>query len=456
MKTFKKQIEELETEQRSLEEKMNGLMEAATDGKLGEEDGKEHDEMQERCAEIEKDLARLRFHERKAETAKPIDRKAIKDPASGAAARGHEPVTTKQNLPPGTLMARAVISLMKGGNRYMGADLAARHFKDTPQVEMYLRSIIDAGDTTTSGWASQLVPAARQLQDEFLELLRPATLIGRIPGLTSVPFNVAVPIETGAGSFAWVGEGKPTPVSKGTFSNATVRFAKASGIVPITEELARFSSPSAEGVISRSMLKGCVQFLDGQLLSASLAETADHPAGLLKDISPEAPTGTTAEAFNYDLSVLLAAFTSANQDPSMAVLLISATTAMNLSLMRNALGQREFPEMTLKGGSISGIPVIVSETVGDRVILVNASDILFADDGGIEIDISREASIEMDTTPIAGDASPIDGAKLTSFWQNHLVGIRVTRFISWKRARVSAVAWLDNVAYAPTQPSSPA
>ncbi len=123
--------------------------------------------------------------------------------------------------------------------------------------------------------------------------------------------------------------------------------------------------------------------------------------------------------------------------------------------MKNALGQREFPDITMKGGMVAGIPCIVSQTVSDRMVLVNASDILFADDGGISIDVSEQASVEMSTTPIAGESSPVDGAVLKSLWQNNLIGLRVERFITWKVARASAVAWTDNVAYAPTAPASP-
>ncbi|KAA9829014.1 phage major capsid protein, partial [Escherichia coli] len=49
------------------------------------------------------------------------------------------------------------------------------------------------------------------------------------------------------------------------------------------------------------------------------------------------------------------------------------------------LGQKEYPDMTLLGGSFQGLPVIVSQYVGDQLVLVNAPDIYLADDGGVAV-----------------------------------------------------------------------
>lgn len=57
--------------------------------------------------------------------------------------------------------------------------------------------------------------------------------------------------------------------------------------------------------------------------------------------------------------------------------------------------------MTLLGGSFQGLPVIVSQYVGDQLVLVNAPDIYLADDGGVAVDMSREASLEMQSEPAA-------------------------------------------------------
>ncbi|EPN26521.1 peptidase U35, phage prohead HK97, partial [Pseudomonas syringae pv. actinidiae ICMP 19096] len=70
---------------------------------------------------------------------------------------------------------------------------------------------------------------------------------------------------------------------------------------------------------------------------------------------------------------------------------------------------------------------------GQRLILAKASEILLADDGGVTIDVSREASLQMDSAPGSGSQ------ELVSLWQNNMVALRAERFINWKRRRPSAV-----------------
>src|SRR3546814_15297559 len=86
------------------------------------------------------------------------------------------------------------------------------------------------------------------------------------------------------------------------------------------------------------------------------------------------------------------------------VYIMRSNTARTVAAMRNALGQREFPDVTAVGGSIDGVPVITSNYVpvdsdGGMVVLVNASDIYFSDDGQATVDFSREASIQMLDNP---------------------------------------------------------
>ncbi len=124
---------------------------------------------------------------------------------------------------------------------------------------------------------------------------------------------------------------------------------------------------------------------------------------------------------------------------------------MNLGLMRNALGQREFPDITMRGGSLEGIPVIASQyaaigsPANNLVILVNAGDIFLADDGGVTIDVSMEASLEMADDPTNG-GSPTE-TTLVSLWQDNLIGLRAERFINWARGRESAVAYMEEVGW---------
>ncbi len=84
---------------------------------------------------------------------------------------------------------------------------------------------------------------------------------------------------------------------------------------------------------------------------------------------------------------------------------MSSTNATALSMRKNALG-REYPDMTLLGGTFRRLPVIVSQYVGDQLVLVNAPGIYLADDGGVAVDMSREASLEMQSEPTSDSGTP--------------------------------------------------
>jgi hypothetical protein len=108
--------------------------------------------------------------------------------------------------------------------------------------------------------------------------------------------------------------------------------------------------------------------------------------------------------------------------------------------MQNALGQPEFPGMSMNGGTLLGLPVIVSQYVPTGVIvLAAASEIYLADDGQVMIDTSREATLVMDNAP--------SGAATRSLWQDNLLGVRCERYINWAKRRNAAVQLITSAAY---------
>jgi len=70
---------------------------------------------------------------------------------------------------------------------------------------------------------------------------------------------------------------------------------------------------------------------------------------------------------------------------------------------------------------------------------------MLADDGGVEIDISREASLQMESAP---DSPATASTVLVSLWQHNMVAIRAERFINWKKSRDGAVQFIQNAKYA--------
>ena len=352
-------------------------------------------------------------------------------------------ISVKSNLPPGSAFVRGVMALVRAnGNRYEAVEHAKQWQDSTPEVALWLKAAVAPGTTTDPAWAGVLA-AAGNVTEEFVALLRPATVLGKIAGLKQVPFNTAVPIQTLGGIYGWTGQGLPKKVTKLGFATDKLEITKATGIIVLTEELVRSSSPAAEAICRADMIAGIAQFLDQQFLDPAVAYAAGVNPGSITN-GTVALTATTNPL--ADVYALLSALSAANVPLAGVHLIMSETNAFGLSMSRTATGTAEFPGLSADGGSLSGIKVVTSNVAGSNIIAVQPAFVLYADDGGVQIDLSREASLQMSDAPMA----PADATTVyTSLWQNNLVGLRAERFINWKRAKLEAVKYASGANYAP-------
>jgi HK97 family phage major capsid protein/HK97 family phage prohead protease len=401
---------------------------------------KEYDALQSELTDLDARLPRLKaFEKTMAASATPV---ATPVPAPARV------IQVKSNLPPGTGFVRYCKAMCAAkGNRLEALEIA-KEWRDSPEVELALRAATAPATTTAATYAGALVPGAQHLGAEFIELLRPATLLGRIPGLKAVPFNVKVPRQTADGTVAWVVEGTPKPVSALAFDSVSLAEYKMAQILVFTQELARNSSPRAEDVFRASMIASMQKFMDAQFIDPAVALVAGkNPASITNGV-----TGIPATTDPLvDIAKLLNSFVVANIPISGVALLMSESNAFVLSSRNNALGEPVFPNVNVNGGSINGIPVITSQAAGTNIIGLVPQYILFADDGGVRIDVSQEASVQMVDNPAAPDATTV----YRSFWQDNLIGLRAERFVAWIKAHANAVNMITSTAYVPALAEEP-
>lgn len=451
--TIPEQITQFENTRAAKAARMNELMTKATEtgSTLDDAQAEEYDTLDREVKSVDVHLTRMRELE-KQNLAAATRITTTTSSTTASELRGGQTATTpiisvKSMAPKGTAFTRMCMAMAASkGDSYQAME-RAKSYRDMPEVELMTKAAIAAGSTTDSTWAGPLA-VAQPLVDEFLELLRPRTLLGRIPGLRQVPFNVSVPSQTTGGTYAWVGQNKPKPVTKADFATISVPFAKAAGIIVLTEELVKISSPSAEALVREEMIGGMAQFLDTQFTDPAITAVANvNPAAITVGASTAAAGGVTAAFAKADLAASVAVFTAAGIPLDGSVWLMSDSNAWGISISMNALGQPLFPGMTAQGGTLFGMPVIVSNNVSNRVVLVHAPSILFADEGGVRIDVSREASIQMDSAP----TDTVDATTVyVSLWQRNLVGLRAERMITWIRARSTAVRYITAAAYVGT------
>ncbi len=441
--TTAEQIQSFEAKRAANVAAMNSLMLKSEGATLDEAQREEYTTLEREVESIDEHLPRLK----KLETMNKATATAITATTSAAAAselRGGSStmpvITVKPNVPKGTAFVRYAMALAANrGNKYEAIEYAKQWDSSTPEVGLMLKAAVAAGSTTDATWAGPLA-VAKPSTTEFLELLRPSTLIGKISNFRNVPFNISVPSQTAGGTYQWVGQGAPKPIGTLQFSAVTLGIAKAAGIIVTTEELVRLATPSAEDTVRQDMTGGMSQYLDTQFIDPSVAAVANvSPGSVTNGTTPITTAGTSPDNARTDLKALVASFVTANLTMANAVFVMSEANGFALGSALNALGQPLFPGMGANGGTILGVPVVTSQSAGTTVALIDARGILMADEGGLSIDISREASVQMDSAP---DNPATATTVMTSFWQNNLVGFKAERWINWKRGRPASVKYV--------------
>ena len=455
-KTIAEQISAFEATRQAKSARMDELMDAAAEkGETLDEAGKqEYDDLDAEVKEIDGHLVRLRAREKaNKEAAVPA---AGSTSAAAAQSRGGVRVeNVRANLDKGIPFTRYALALAAAKGNLMQALAMVQANKawldQTPEVETVLKAAVAAGTTSDSTWAAPLVEY-QVMASEFIEYLRPRTIIGRIPGLRRVPFKVKVPRQTAVATVGWVGEGKPKPVGKGAFDSVTLDHYKIAGIIVLTEELVRLSNPAAEGLAREDLAGGIIQLMDQDFVDPDKAVSAGvSPASITNGVTPRTATGVTYATFVADVKAVMQNFMDNNLSPD--VIIMREELALAMSLIVTSLGNQQFPGLTKDGGTMLGLPVVTSQNIpytedspqeGSPIIFLRASDIMLADDGQVMIDVSREASVQMNDAP---DDPASASTVLTSFWQHNLVGIRAERMINWAKRRSAAVQFIAAAKY---------
>jgi HK97 family phage major capsid protein len=456
------QIALFDTRRKAAVDRAEAIMQkSAEEGRtLDERETEEYDTLGSEVKAIDAHLVRLKAHEANlVQRATPV---AVTTgaPEGVTPPAGTSVISVRRNVEPGIAFARyaKAVALAKG-NPMHAAHIASQWRESTPEVEAFIkaalasnvsleqmitRAAVAAGTTSDSTWAGPLV-YAQNMVSEFINYLRPRTILGRLPSLRRVPFNIRIQRQTSGVSGSWVGEGAPTPVNALAFDTVSLTWARASTIVVLTKELVERSDPAADALAREDLADGISAFLDKRFLDPSYPAVANtSPASISNGVTSRQASGTSLTAIDNDVTYLMTQFVNAELTLQTGIWIMKPATAIRLSMMRNAHGDRAFPELTMNGGTWYGLPVITSNNVAssgspgeEQIFLVDQREILLADDGQMMLDMSTEASVQMNDAPSAGAQS------LVSFWQNGLLGVKIDRWINWTKRRSQACQYIE-------------
>jgi HK97 family phage major capsid protein/HK97 family phage prohead protease len=431
--------------------RMSEIVDEAEGSTLDAEQQEEFDSLEAEIGEINGHVKRLRTLQKAAQaSARPVEDVTTGEKASEA--REPRVIAAKAKAPApeaGIRFARLARAKALSFLDHEPLDrVVERHYSNRdPELVTGVKAAVAAG---TSSNTSALIGNYGGIGD-FVEFLRPMTIVGRFggafPSLRSVPFRVPLITEASESDAQWVGEAKGKPLTRPTATRTELTPLKVATISVQTMELIRDSSPSSEAWLRDSLAASIAKRLDLTFIDPAVTASAGlRPASITNGAGSAAASGTDADSIREDVRVAMGAFIAANNMLNTGVWIMSNATALSLSLMRNALGQREFPDITMNGGSFEGLPVMASQYVGNYVALVNAQDIWVADEGGVDLQMSTEASLEMVDNPThdSGAATPV-ATSVVSMFQTNSVAFRAERTISWLRRRPSAVRVVTSV-----------
>lgn len=451
---LKEQRKQLATDMESIQQK------ALDDGRSKDADERQKfDEAHDQVKALDAEIADLEAVEKLhiAPSAKALDTDA--EPA-----RYRAPAAVKKETVPGLLFAQMVkvkaVARLESEPKLVTAE--KMYGRDSQVFNVIKAGEVTPGTATSGNWAVDLISPEGAAVADFVEYLRSQTILGKfgvggIPSLRSIGFYEPYAIQTAGGAGYWVGDGKPIGMTSFDFDRSTLTPLKLGSIAALTERNIRYSSPKSDVIVRDELVKVLVATEDTAFIDPSNNGTSNiKPASVTYGAETIASTGDDADDVRLDIRALFKKFTEAHNPARQGVFILSSDNAVALRMMTNGLSSaRDFPDISLDGGTIEGIPAIVSDYAGDNVALINASDIYMADEGEVAVDVSREASLEFkDGSNLSQDGAAGTGASLVSLWQNDMVGVRALKTVNWKLRRASAVAYLTSVSWGGAVPAS--
>jgi hypothetical protein len=338
---------------------------------------------------------------------------------------------------------------------------SSSRWRDAPRVTLALKAMLESpgsvddwitkatvqpGTSTDTVWAGPLVPVLT-LASEFVTYMRPLHLIGRIPGLRKVPFNVKFARITSGASGGFAAQNVPIPTQALTLDTITLSYARVNAISVITEELARSQSYDAPGLISADLAAAAASFMDEAFIDPDRAGVVGtSPASITFGAAQIPSSGLTPAQLVADAKSAMKILDQSRVPLSQCCWIMTQDVALYLSTLLATTGQPVFEDFSLAdGGTWFGLPTYVSGSAFGAnspteglIVLLHPDSVALADDDVATISVSGETSLAMDSAP----SSP---ATLTSLWQNNLIGCKISRYCNWQLRRTGAVATIRGI-----------
>lgn len=313
-----------------------------------------------------------------------------------------------------------------------------------------VKSPVPAASTLSETWAGNMILDRGAAFADFVEFLRARSIYGQVQDrFRRLPFDAPVLVQGSGASGAWTKEGDAKPLRQWTYTKAKLTPLKVTAIAASTKELLMRASGPADALLRDELARAVNATIDTTLFSDAAAVADESPAGLRNGTSALTLTGDgTVAGIRCDVAAMMQELVGDNLSVAGAFWVMSEKTAIALSLVANEIGAQAFPGIGPTGGTFVGLPAFTSEYIQDEsegavVILVKGDEIFLGDEGGIQVSVSDQASLQMDDAPSQSSIGTPTATSVVSLWQTNSVGFRVERFLNWQKRRASAVVWAN-------------
>ncbi len=312
---------------------------------------------------------------------------------------------------------------------------------DKESAKFYTEKALAASDATAGGF---LVPP--QFSQEVIEFLRPASVVRRLGPMT-IPMPTGtfrIPKVTQGITASYIGENLPAPKTQPQFGNVTLTFKKLACLVPMSNDLLRYSSPGADAVVRDDVVNGMADAENRNFLRGD--GTAATPRGLLNwclSANNLAANATSNLAnFTADMGRLIVALMNNNIKMVKPAWIWSPRTWNFAMTVQTTNGVFPFRDELMRGtfwgwpyGTTTAVPINLGSTgAQSEIYLADFADVALGEALNLTVDASQEAAYN-------------DGGTVVSAYSNDQTVIRAIAEHDLVLRRQESVAVLSAVVY---------
>jgi HK97 family phage major capsid protein len=328
------------------------------------------------------------------------------------------------------------------GTGVVGVPKILKEWKRADIADVYEKALA-ASDAVSGGF---LVPP--QYSQEIIEYLRPASVVRRL-GPVSIPMTTGtmrIPKVTQGATAGYIGENTNAPKTQQTFGQVQLTYKKLACLVPISNDLLRYSSPGADAIVRDDVVRAMAQaentaFLRGDGINGS-------PRGLLNWVLPggliNANASQSLQNITSDLGAAIVALMNQNIPMTKPVWIWAPRTWNYLMTIQTSNGVFPFRDELMRGtfwgwpyGTTTAVPInlsTLSRNLESEIYLSDFADAALGESLNLVVDASQEAAYS-------------DGVNVVAAFSQDQTVIRAIQEHDFVMRRQESVAVLQGVVY---------